>query len=160
MDYCSIIQYHFAGKLAENGDYATAAICYGKLGDYKDAKEKCFETWGRVTVRETISAGEYYHTVALKSDGTVVATGYTKYGACDVSDWTDIVAVATGNYHTVGLKSDGTVVATKYIEDEDEYVEKSLLEWDKLLAEFVVIEDNKIVDFISNLKMKESEVEE
>ena len=111
--------YNKAANLAEKGDYATAANCYGKAGDYKDAKEKCFETWGRVTVRETISASKFYHTVALKSDGTVVATGYTKYGACDVSDWTDIVAVATGNYHTVGLKSDGTVVATKYIEDED-----------------------------------------
>ena len=58
-----------------------------------------------------ISAGDY-HTVGLKSDGTVVATGYNGVGQCNVSDWTDIVAVSAGNYHTVGLKSDGTVVAT------------------------------------------------
>ena len=29
-------------------------------------------------------------------------------GACDVSDWTDVVAVSAGSEHTVGLKSDGT----------------------------------------------------
>ena len=44
--------------------------------------------------------------------GTVVATGDNNYKQCDVSSWTDIVAVACGLYHTVGLKKDGTVVAT------------------------------------------------
>ena len=32
-------------------------------------------------------------------------------GRCDVSSWTDIVAVSAGVEHTVGLKADGTVVA-------------------------------------------------
>ncbi|MEI3085364.1 MAG: RCC1 domain-containing protein [Oscillospiraceae bacterium] len=32
-------------------------------------------------------------------------------GQCDVSGWTDIIAVSAGSYNTVGLKSDGTVVA-------------------------------------------------
>jgi alpha-tubulin suppressor-like RCC1 family protein len=49
--------------------------------------------------------------VGLKSDGTVVAVGQRGYGQCDVSSWTDIVAIAAGYNHTVGLKSDGTVVA-------------------------------------------------
>ncbi|PGK35044.1 hypothetical protein CN907_21065 [Bacillus anthracis] len=60
--------------------------------------------------KNTIAAGRG-HTVALKSDGTVVATGSNEYGQCNVSDWSDIVAIAAGNKHTVGLKSDGTVVA-------------------------------------------------
>ena len=51
------------------------------------------------------------HTVGLKEDGTVVAVGVNKDGRCDVSRWTDIVAVAAGFEHTVGLKSDGTAVA-------------------------------------------------
>lgn len=38
-----------------------------------------------------------------------------------------------------------------YDEDTDEYKEKSLKEWDKFLAEFVVIENGKIENFISNL---------
>jgi hypothetical protein len=42
----------------------------------------------------------------------VVATGESAYGQCQVSDWTDIVAISTGDHITVGLKRDGTVVAT------------------------------------------------
>ena len=41
----------------------------------------------------------------------VVAVGDNNYGQCNVSEWTDIVAVVAGNSHTVGLRSDGTVVA-------------------------------------------------
>ena len=52
-----------------------------------------------------------YHTVGLKSDGTVVAVGDNSSGQCDVSDWSDIVAISAGGHFTVGLKSDGTVVA-------------------------------------------------
>ena len=58
-----------------------------------------------------VSAG-YYHTVGLRSDGTVAATGGNNYGQCNVSGWTDIVSVSAGEEHTVGLRSDGTVVAT------------------------------------------------
>lgn len=36
-------------------------------------------------------------------------------------------------------------------EEADEYTDKSIKDWDKFLAEFVVIEDGKIVKFISNL---------
>ena len=52
-----------------------------------------------------------YHTVGLKSDGTVVAVGDNASGQCNVTGWMDSVQVAAGRYHTVGLKSDGTVVA-------------------------------------------------
>ena len=58
----------------------------------------------------SISAG-YYHTLGLKNDGTVVASGSNKYGQCDLDDWKNIISVRGGNYHTVGLKKDGTVVA-------------------------------------------------
>ena len=69
-----------------------------------------------------VSAGGY-HTVGLKSDGTVVATKLPRdsifyYGQCDISDWTDIVAISANTYHTVGLKSDGTVVATEFTGDK------------------------------------------
>ena len=37
--------------------------------------------------------------------------GLNDDGQCDVSGWTDIIAVRAGGSHTVGLKSDGTVVA-------------------------------------------------
>lgn len=51
------------------------------------------------------------HTVAVRTDGTVVATGNNEYGQCNVSDWTDIVSISASGNFTVGLKQDGTVVA-------------------------------------------------
>jgi len=59
----------------------------------------------------TISAG-YRHTVGLRADGTAVATGLNKFGQCDVSSWSDLVAVSAGSNHSVGLRADGTAVAT------------------------------------------------
>jgi hypothetical protein len=53
-----------------------------------------------------------YHTVGIKPDGTVVATGNNDEGQCNVDSWTDIYMVAAGLYHTVGVREDGTVVAT------------------------------------------------
>ena len=61
-------------------------------------------------VTPMVAAGKW-HTVGLKSDGTVVAVGDNGAGQCDVGGWTDITQVAAGGYHTVGLKEDGTVVA-------------------------------------------------
>ena len=59
---------------------------------------------------QQVSAGAF-HTVGLKSDGTMVAVGRNTEGQCDVSDWNSIQQVSAGGYRTVGLKSDGTVVA-------------------------------------------------
>lgn len=66
---------------------------------------------GQIIINETtISAGSD-HTVALKSDGTLVAVGVNGSYQCDVRDLTNIVAVSAGCWHTVGLRPDGTVVA-------------------------------------------------
>ena len=58
-----------------------------------------------------VVAGKY-DTIGLKSDGTVVATGYNYYGECNVTSWTGITQIAAAWEVTIGLKSDGTVVAT------------------------------------------------
>lgn len=110
--------YKAAEELADNGDKAAAAIAFYELGDYKDAKERSFELWDEVAVRETVSTGEN-HTVAVKSDGTVVATGLNGYGQCDVIGWSgmDIIAVSASYKCTVGLTADGRVVATGLNED-------------------------------------------
>ena len=102
--------YKEAQHLYEIGDTTHSAVLFGRLGNYGDAKERAEELWEGIAERSTVSAGGSY-TVGLKSDGTVVAVGDNEYGQCDVSQWTDIVAVSAGGYHTVGLKSDGTVVA-------------------------------------------------
>ena len=89
---------------------AEAAMAFGKLGDYRDARSRSLALWDTLAVRDTISAGALY-TAGLKRDGTVVTVGDNSFGQCDVSGWTDIVAISAGGRYTVGLKSDGTVVA-------------------------------------------------
>ena len=65
------------------------------------------------------------HTVGLKSDGSVVATGYNEFGQCNVDEWTNIIAVEASYYHTVGLRADGTVVAT----GDKEYGRCDVFKW-------------------------------
>lgn len=60
---------------------------------------------------ENVAAGAY-HSVGLKSDGTIIAWGANNFGQCDVpTPNADFVAVAAGYAHSLGLKSNGTVVA-------------------------------------------------
>ena len=109
-------EYAAAEALANHGEKGKAAIAYTKLGDYGDAKERSRQLWSEAAQRDTVSAGDC-HTVGLKADGTVVAVGSNEDGQCNISGWTDIVAISAGAYHTVGLKADGTVVAAGYNED-------------------------------------------
>ena len=97
-------------ELAEAGKIGKAAMAFYALGDYRDARERSFALWEQIAQRETVSAG-HCHTVGLKADGTVLAAGSNEYGQCDVSGWTNVVAVSAGGFHTVGLKADGTVLA-------------------------------------------------
>ena len=72
-----------------------------------------------------IAAGGY-HTVSLKSDGTVWAWGYNSNGQLgdgtttdrttpvQVSGLSGVTAIAAGDLYTVALKTDGTVWAWGY----------------------------------------------
>ena len=98
--------YAAAEALEQQGRLGEAAIAFYKLGD----RTRSFALWDQVAVRETISAGTF-HTVGLKTDGTVVAVGDNFSGECQTAAWRDIIAISAGGNHTVGLKRDGTVVA-------------------------------------------------
>lgn len=39
-------------------------------------------------------------------------------------------------------------------DENDEYADKSLKDWDKIIAEFVIIKDDKITNFVNNLDYK------
>jgi hypothetical protein len=57
-------------------------------------------------------AGGEWHSLGLKSNGTVVAWGRNSEDQCNVpAPNQDFVAVAAGYFHSLGLKSNGTVVA-------------------------------------------------
>ena len=40
-----------------------------------------------------------------------MAAGPNRFGECNVTNWSDIIAIATSGRHTVGLKSNGGLVA-------------------------------------------------
>jgi alpha-tubulin suppressor-like RCC1 family protein len=68
-------------------------------------------------VVDIAAGGEFWledsgHSLALKSDGTVVAWGYDAEGQLGVpAGLEQVVAIAAGRAHNLALKSDGTVVA-------------------------------------------------
>ena len=61
---------------------------------------------------EAIAAG-VYHSLALKSDRSVVGWGYNEFGQADVpaEAASDVVAIAAGKYHSLVLKSDRSLYA-------------------------------------------------
>lgn len=81
----------------------------------------------------TISAG-YKHTLGLKTDGTVIAAGNNENGQCEVSQWTDIVAVFAGDMNSFGLKRDGTLVVAGKPDEFDEYGQCNVSLWTNIKA--------------------------
>ncbi len=79
------------------------------------------------------------HIVGLKKDGTVVAVGSNRAGACNVDNWKDIIEVHADGYavdneldktFTVGLKADGTVVAV----GNNEYGQCYTTDWSNIVS--------------------------
>lgn len=105
-------KYNRAEQLLAQGNTLEAVVLFRELGDYEDAKQRSFDIQiQQVNNHSTISTGGA--TVALKTDGTAIATGGDDmYNQWYVSnwDWKDIVSISAGGLRTLALRSDGTVV--------------------------------------------------
>lgn len=83
-----------------------------------------------ISTDDEYNVGTDGHTVGLKKDGTVLATGANESGQCDITEWTDIIAVSAGNGYTIGLKSDGTLVAV----GNDSFGKCDVSDWTDIVA--------------------------
>lgn len=109
-------EYDAAVAAAAAGQTDSASEAFLHLGDYRDAAERLASLLkspvdAARAHAQRIAAGDAY-VAGLWADGTVAAVGRNTWNQCNVSGWTDVVAIAAYYDHTVGLRADGTVVAT------------------------------------------------
>ena len=123
------IMYTKAQNLCESGSISRAAIIFGHLGNYEDAKECSKMLWDSLVYQSTIATG-MFHTVGLKTDGTVVAVGDNINGQCNVSAWKDIATIDAGSRHTIGLRNNGTVVAVGW----NDYGQCDVSDWNDIVT--------------------------
>ena len=98
--------------IAETGiaDAEQALNAFLDLSPAEVERRAALANYRNALPRNIVDVG-FYHTVAVKHDGSVMACGDNEYNQCDTNEWQNITQVAAGAYHTVGLKEDGTVVA-------------------------------------------------
>ena len=141
--------YREAEALAAAGEYGKAAIAFGKLGDYADARQRSFALWDQVAVRDTIAVGGF-HTLALRNNGTVYATGenihafngvthqaermYPECDPCDVDDWKNIIAVSAETGNSAGLRADGTVVVVGRWKENGKQWDSEIQKWKDIVS--------------------------
>ena len=111
--------YYKQGELYwDQGDLTKAVSCFEHAEDYSDAHKRIVDIIVELFFNKTTLSAGVSHTVALKEDGSVVATGRNFFGECDVSDWTNVVSVLAGPHYTAALCKDGKVLITDYTENE------------------------------------------
>lgn len=106
-------RYNKAVSLGEKGDIAEAAIMFGSAGDIKDARERSFELWDSIAVRDTICAGLDI-SLGLKANGTVISAGGYASDTNEITSCANVIAIAMPDECSIGLKSDGTLIADGY----------------------------------------------
>ena len=110
--YSDAQQRAFDSAFALTGDEASASIIVSSGGLSAEAVEKAAMM---SSLRSSLPLGRLalgsYHTVFLRTDGTVAAVGDNSHGQCDVSGWKNITQVCAGAKHSVALRADGSVAA-------------------------------------------------
>lgn len=103
LDWCLAMAY------ARQRDFYNAAKNFRKQVGYKE----CAANYRSIAEAFSgIVAAGSNHTVALVSNGSVIAAGDNKSEQCSVDEWSDMTEVAAGGNHTVALNRDRKVVAT------------------------------------------------
>lgn len=123
------MQYLQAEQLLTENRLGEAAIAFGKLAGYSDARERSLEIWDQIAVRDTVAAGEH-HTVGIREDGTLVYAGPDIYGLNKVSEITDAIAVSARQNYTVVLFKNGTVDVL----GQEPYDYRKIDEWTDIVA--------------------------
>jgi alpha-tubulin suppressor-like RCC1 family protein len=113
--------YHTVALKSDGTVWAWGYNRYGQLGNgTTDTKDVPTQVWSGLNGITAVTAGENY-TIALKSNGTVWAWGYNRYGQLGngtqktssvpipVPGLSGFSGIAAGESHAVALKSDGTV---------------------------------------------------
>lgn len=113
----------------ETLDWIMSMIEKNNTGEYKQNKEHIVISGnnGLNQIPFSIDAGSD-GIAALKTDGTVAASGNDKRKISEIQNWKDIIAVSAASV-IVGLKSDGTVVQT-----EDVWHECDVSNWRNITA--------------------------
>ena len=94
-------------KVRKEADLAYCKHALTNDTDYQKA-ECNVENWSDIIAVEVGSN----HSIGLKKDGTVVATGSNDVGQCNVEQWREIVDVSACSSYTLGLTRKGTIVST------------------------------------------------
>jgi alpha-tubulin suppressor-like RCC1 family protein len=123
---------HMVALKSDGTVWAWGYNYHGELGNGTKTGNTANSTPGQVLTAAatpltgiTAVRGGFWHTLALKSDGTVWAWGNNDYGqlgngsvtpqyggvayAAQVTGLSNVVAIAAGHWHSVAVKSDGSV---------------------------------------------------
>ena len=101
-----------AEQLAADGKIYEAATTFYTIKEYKDAWDRCFSLWGKITSRRTISISPFSSFAGINEDGSVDGFGFNgeSENIRELSTWGKIEAIESENYSICGLTSDGKVL--------------------------------------------------
>ena len=148
------LAYQEAEALEAAGEYGKAAIAFGKLGDYDDARERSFALWQTLPGRQTISLTarnekKLLMLHGLRKDGTIAVDCQRSDKITDeeiaqypLTSYRDIVSI----HQMVGLRMDGTLA----LPDSSFPYYEELSSWTDLVA--VAVPQSPYEDFFLGLK--------